>query len=105
MAKLESKFQKELIDEIKRTYPGCIALKMTRGTYKDFRTGQFCIKTNGSYWKLKEMKVQSNSLIKSIIFLSWMICHMRHLFILKIKIEFFKNFLLYLEDKEKINEV
>ena len=27
MAKLESKFQKELIDEIKRTYPGCIALK------------------------------------------------------------------------------
>jgi hypothetical protein len=27
MAKLESKFQKELIDEIKTRYPGCIALK------------------------------------------------------------------------------
>ena len=27
MAKLESKFQKELIDEIKSRYPGCIALK------------------------------------------------------------------------------
>ena len=27
MAKLESKFQKELIDEIKREYPGCIILK------------------------------------------------------------------------------
>ena len=27
MAKLESKFQKELIDEIKTRYPGCITLK------------------------------------------------------------------------------
>lgn len=27
MVKLESKFQKELIDEIKTRYPGCIALK------------------------------------------------------------------------------
>ena len=27
MAKLESKFQKELIDEIKAKYPGCIAVK------------------------------------------------------------------------------
>ena len=27
MAKLESKFQKELINEIKREYPGCIILK------------------------------------------------------------------------------
>lgn len=27
MSKLESKFQKELIDEIKERYPGCIALK------------------------------------------------------------------------------
>ena len=27
MAKLESKFQKELIDEVKERYPGCIALK------------------------------------------------------------------------------
>ena len=27
MSKLESKFQKELIDEIKTRYPGCVALK------------------------------------------------------------------------------
>ena len=27
MSKLESKFQKELVDEIKLRYPGCIALK------------------------------------------------------------------------------
>ena len=27
MAKLESKFQKELIDKIKKEYPGCIILK------------------------------------------------------------------------------
>lgn len=27
MGKLESKFQKELIDEIKRRYPGCIVMK------------------------------------------------------------------------------
>ena len=27
MTKLESKFQKELIDEVKERYPGCIALK------------------------------------------------------------------------------
>lgn len=27
MAKLESKFQKELIDEIRKQYPGCIILK------------------------------------------------------------------------------
>lgn len=27
MSKLESKFQKELIDEIKQSYPGCIVMK------------------------------------------------------------------------------
>ena len=27
MAKLESKFQKELMDEIKKRYPGCVVLK------------------------------------------------------------------------------
>lgn len=36
MAKLESKFQKELIDEIKRTYPGCIALKNDAGYIQGF---------------------------------------------------------------------
>ena len=27
MAKLESKFQKELVDEIRKQYPGCVILK------------------------------------------------------------------------------
>lgn len=36
MAKLESKFQKELIDEIKRMYPGCIALKNDAGYIQGF---------------------------------------------------------------------
>ena len=31
MAKLESKFQKELIDEIKERYPGCMILKNDSG--------------------------------------------------------------------------
>ena len=31
MSKLESKFQKELIDEIKERYPGCITLKNDPG--------------------------------------------------------------------------
>lgn len=36
MAKLESKFQKELIDEIKGMYPGCIALKNDAGYIQGF---------------------------------------------------------------------
>jgi len=31
MAKLESKFQKELMDEIRDTYPGCMILKNDSG--------------------------------------------------------------------------
>lgn len=31
MAKLESKFQKDLIDEIKQEYPGCVVLKNDSG--------------------------------------------------------------------------
>ena len=31
MGKLESKFQKELIDEIKKEYPGCIVMKNDSG--------------------------------------------------------------------------
>lgn len=36
MAKLESKFQKELIDEIKAEYPGCIAIKNDSGYIQGF---------------------------------------------------------------------
>ena len=36
MAKLESKFQKELIDELKETYPGCVVLKNDAGYIQGF---------------------------------------------------------------------
>lgn len=36
MAKLESKFQKELIDEIKSEYPGCVILKNDAGYIQGF---------------------------------------------------------------------
>ena len=36
MSKLESNFQKELIDEIKERYPGCIALKNDPGYIQGF---------------------------------------------------------------------
>ena len=36
MSKLESKFQKELIDEIKDRYPGCIILKNDSGYIQGF---------------------------------------------------------------------
>lgn len=36
MAKLESKFQKDLIDEIKKRYPGCVALKNDSGYIQGF---------------------------------------------------------------------
>lgn len=36
MAKRESKFQKDLIDEIKKKYPGCIAIKNDSGYIQGF---------------------------------------------------------------------
>ena len=36
MSKLESKFQKELMDEIKERYPGCIILKNDSGYIQGF---------------------------------------------------------------------
>lgn len=36
MGKLESKFQKELIDEIKEEFPGCIAIKNDSGYIQGF---------------------------------------------------------------------
>ena len=36
MSKLESKFQKELMDEIKNRYPGCIILKNDSGYIQGF---------------------------------------------------------------------
>lgn len=36
MSKLESKFQKELMDEIRRQYPGCIIIKNDSGYIQGF---------------------------------------------------------------------
>ena len=36
MAKLESKFQKELMDEIRDTYPGCVIIKNDSGYIQGF---------------------------------------------------------------------
>lgn len=36
MSKLESKFQKELMDEIKNRYPGCVILKNDSGYIQGF---------------------------------------------------------------------
>lgn len=36
MAKLESKFQKELMDEIRALYPGCVILKNDEGYIQGF---------------------------------------------------------------------
>lgn len=36
MAKLESKFQKDLMDEIKKLYPGCVVIKNDSGYIQGF---------------------------------------------------------------------
>lgn len=36
MAKLESKFQKELMDEIRQEYPGCVIIKNDSGYIQGF---------------------------------------------------------------------
>ena len=36
MAKLESKFQKELMDDIKRLFPGCVVIKNDSGYIQGF---------------------------------------------------------------------
>lgn len=36
MSKLESKFQKELMDEIRYTYPGCVIIKNDSGYIQGF---------------------------------------------------------------------
>lgn len=36
MAKLESQFQKDLIDEIKQEFPGCVAIKNDSGYIQGF---------------------------------------------------------------------
>ncbi len=53
MAKLESKFQKELIDEVKERYPGCIALKNDSGYMQGFPDWTILYKDK---WAVLEVK-------------------------------------------------
>ena len=53
MAKLESKFQKDLIDKIKARYPGCIALKNDSGYIQGFPDWTILYKDK---WAVLEIK-------------------------------------------------
>ena len=53
MTKLESKFQKELIDEVKERYPGCITLKNDSGYIQGFPDWTILYKDK---WAVLEVK-------------------------------------------------
>ena len=53
MSKLESRFQKELIDEIKARYPGCVALKNDSSYIQGFPDWTILYKDR---WAVLEMK-------------------------------------------------
>lgn len=53
MSKLESRFQKELIDEIKARYPGCVALKNDSSYIQGFPDWTILYKNK---WAVLEMK-------------------------------------------------
>lgn len=53
MTKLESKFQKELIDEVKARYPGCIALKNDSSYIQGFPDWTILYKDR---WAILEVK-------------------------------------------------
>ena len=53
MAKLESKFQKEFIDEAKSRYPGCVALKNDSSYIQGFPDWTLLYKDK---WAVLEMK-------------------------------------------------
>ena len=58
MAKLESQFQKELIDEIKERYPGCIAIKNDSGYIQGFPDWTILYKDK---WAVLEAKKEKNA--------------------------------------------
>ena len=58
MAKLESKFQKELIDEIKRLFPGCIVIKNDSGYIQGFPDWTILY---GKRWAVLEAKRDKNA--------------------------------------------
>ena len=58
MAKLESKFQKELMDEIKKRYPGCVVLKNDSGYIQGFPDWTILYKDK---WAILEAKREKNA--------------------------------------------
>lgn len=58
MAKRESAFQKDLIDEIKRTYPGCVAIKNDSGYIQGFPDWTILYKDK---WAVLEAKREKNA--------------------------------------------
>lgn len=58
MAKLESKFQKELMDEIKQLFPGCIVIKNDSGYIQGFPDWTILY---GDRWAVLEAKREKNA--------------------------------------------
>lgn len=58
MAKLESKFQKELMDEIRKEYPGCVILKNDPGYIQGFPDWTILYKDK---WAVLEAKRSENA--------------------------------------------
>lgn len=58
MAKLESKFQKELIDEIRERFPGCVVLKNDSGYIQGFPDWTILYKNK---WAVLEAKREENA--------------------------------------------
>lgn len=58
MAKLESKFQKELMDEIKKEFPGCIVIKNDSGYIQGFPDWTILYKDK---WAVLETKRKANA--------------------------------------------
>lgn len=58
MAKLESKFQKELMDEIRSLFPGCIIIKNDSGYIQGFPDWTILYKDK---WAVLETKREVNS--------------------------------------------
>lgn len=58
MAKLESKFQKELMDEIRARYPGCVIVKNDSGYIQGFPDWTILYKDK---WAVLETKREKNA--------------------------------------------
>ena len=58
MAKLESQFQKELMDEIRAAYPGCVILKNDSGYIQGFPDWTILY---GEKWAVLEAKREKNA--------------------------------------------